>query len=85
MLRTIFFIPQVLSAVIVSFVWKIILVDRGLLNIVLHQLGLIEKNIHWLGDPKIAFYSVVLLSPGNSLVSVPSFIWRRYRAFPRIF
>jgi ABC-type sugar transport system permease subunit len=60
-LRTIFFIPQVLSAVIVSFVWKIILVDRGLLNIVLHQVGLIEKNIHWLGDPRIAFYSVVLV------------------------
>ena len=60
-LRTIFFIPQVLSAVIVSFIWKIILVDRGLLNIVLHKLGLIEKNIHWLGDPKIAFYSVVLV------------------------
>jgi multiple sugar transport system permease protein len=47
--------------VIVSFIWKIILVDRGLLNIVLHQLGLIEKNIHWLGDPRIAFYSVVLV------------------------
>ena len=60
-LRTIFFIPQVLSAVIVSFIWKIILVDRGLLNIVLHQLGIVEKNIHWLGDPDIAFYSVVLV------------------------
>ena len=60
-LRTIFFIPQVLSAVIVSFIWKIILVDRGLLNIVLNQLGLVEKNIHWLGDPDIAFYSVVLV------------------------
>lgn len=60
-LRTIFFIPQVLSAVIVAFIWKIILVDRGLLNIVLHQLGFIKKNIHWLGDPDIAFYSVVFV------------------------
>jgi multiple sugar transport system permease protein len=60
-LRTMFFIPQVLSAVIVSFIWKIILVDRGLLNIVLTQLGLIKKNIHWLGDPDIAFYSIVFV------------------------
>ncbi|RMF00562.1 MAG: sugar ABC transporter permease [Chloroflexi bacterium] len=60
-LRTIFFIPQVLSAVIVAFIWKIILVDRGLLNIVLQQIGLTAKNIHWLGDPDIAFYSVVLV------------------------
>jgi len=60
-LRTIFFVPQILSAVIVSFVWKIILVDRGLLNAFLQQLGIIEKPIHWLGDPQIAFLSIMIV------------------------
>jgi len=60
-LRTIFFIPQVLSAVIVSFIWKIILVDRGLLNGFLQQLGIIKKNIHWLGDPDMAFRALVMV------------------------
>lgn len=60
-LRTIFFIPQVLSAIIVSFIWKIILVDRGLLNNLLVRVGLIEKPIHWLGDPDMAFYAIVIV------------------------
>ena len=60
-LRTLFFIPQVLSAVIVSFIWKIILTDRGLLNVMLEQVGLIEKPIHWLGLPDMALFSVGLV------------------------
>ena len=60
-LRTIFFIPQVLSAVIVSFIWKIILVDQGLFNSMLLQVGLIDKPIHWLGDPDIAFRAIVMV------------------------
>ncbi len=60
-LRTIFFIPQVLSAVIVSFIWRIILVDRGLLNNFLLEVGLIAKPIHWLGDPDIAFRAIVMV------------------------
>ena len=61
LLRTLFFIPQVLSAVIVSFIWKIILTDRGLLNTILEQIGLIEKPIHWLGLPNMALFSVGLV------------------------
>ena len=60
-LRTVFFIPQVLSAVIVSFIWRIILVDRGLLNALLQQIGLITKPIHWLGNPTMAFYAIVIV------------------------
>jgi multiple sugar transport system permease protein len=61
LLRTLYFIPQVLSAVIVSFIWKIILTDRGLMNTILEQIGLIAKPIHWLGLPNLAFFSVGLV------------------------
>lgn len=60
-LRTIFFVPQVLSAVIVAFIWKIILVDRGLLNAFLIESGIIDKPIHWLGDPSLAFLAIVVV------------------------
>ncbi|MFC2037155.1 carbohydrate ABC transporter permease [Chloroflexota bacterium] len=60
-LRTVFFVPQILSAVIVSFIWRIILVDRGLLNAFLLQIGLIDKPIHWLGDPQMAFLAIVIV------------------------
>lgn len=61
LLRTLIFIPQVLSAVIVSFIWKIILVDRGLLNSALMQIGLIEKPVHWLGDPTLASRAIAIV------------------------
>lgn len=61
LLRTIFFVPQVLSAVIVSFIWKIILVDRGLLNNFFIQVGLIEKPIRWLGDPDMALRAIAIV------------------------
>ena len=60
-LRTLFFIPQVLSGVVVSFIWKIILANRGLLNAILEQVGLIEKPINWLGLPDLAFISIVIV------------------------
>ena len=60
-LRTIFFVPQILSAVIVSFIWRIILVDRGLLNGFLQQVGLISNPTHWLGNPDMAFYAIAFV------------------------
>jgi multiple sugar transport system permease protein len=62
LLRTIFFVPQVLSGVIVSFIWIIILTtDDGIFNILLNQLGLINENIAWLGEPKLALRSLMLV------------------------
>ncbi len=58
LLRTLFFIPQVLSAVIVSFIWKILLTDRGLINVFLEQIGLIKEPIHFLGLPNMALFSL---------------------------
>jgi multiple sugar transport system permease protein len=61
-LRTLFFIPQVLSGVIVGFIWTIILrTNNGILNIVLNQLGIITQNIPWLGTPQLAFLSIVVV------------------------
>ncbi len=62
LLRTIFFIPQVLSAVVIGFIWSGMLnSQRGLVNILLHQLGLLgaNNNISWLGTPELATLSVI--------------------------
>jgi multiple sugar transport system permease protein len=62
LLRTIFFIPQVLSAVVIGFIWSGMLnSQRGLVNILLHQLGLLgaNTNISWLGTPQLATLSVI--------------------------
>ena len=56
-LRSVFFTPVVLSAVVVSVIWRSILVDDGLLNSILRAIG-ITTPPGWLSDPDYAIYSV---------------------------
>ncbi|MFB7271068.1 carbohydrate ABC transporter permease [Streptomyces sp. NPDC056244] len=57
-MRTLIFIPQVLSGVIVGFIWRSILTQNGLLNSALARLGLIDEPVSWLGDSQLAVFSV---------------------------
>lgn len=57
--RTLFFMPNMVSLIISAFMWVFIF------TIVLPELskyGLSVLNQGWLGDPEVAFYSVVLVS-----------------------
>ena len=56
-LRSVFFTPVVLSAVVVSVIWRSLLVDDGLFNNVLRSLGVAHPP-GWLSDPSLALYSV---------------------------
>lgn len=56
--RTVVFIPQVLSAVIVSFIFTTILTNRGILNSALDGLGLSDLTRPWLGLPDLALASI---------------------------
>lgn len=53
-LRTLAFLPQVISGVIVGFVWQTILTENGILNTLLLHLGVIGQPVDWLGDPHLA-------------------------------
>ncbi|WBB62450.1 sugar ABC transporter permease [Streptomyces sp. WMMC500] len=56
-LRSVFFVPVVLSSVVVSVVWSTLLTDDGLINNVLRSLG-VDSPPGWLSDPDLALYSV---------------------------
>jgi multiple sugar transport system permease protein len=58
-LRTIFFVPQVLAAVVVSFIWQAMLTDNGILNSILADVGLGGLRQGWLDTPNHALGSVV--------------------------
>jgi len=59
--RVIFFIPPVLSEVVVGLVWKWIYNgDYGLLNYWLSRIGLAGLTRTWLADPKIALTAVAI-------------------------
>jgi ABC-type sugar transport system permease subunit len=60
-MRTLIFIPQVLSGVIVAFIWKSILTQNGLLNTALGNLGLVDTPIPWLGTTTFATFSICVV------------------------
>ena len=61
-MRTVAFLPQVLSGVIVGFVWRYILAQDGILNELLVGAGIVDKPITWLGSPFLARFSICLVA-----------------------
>ncbi|MFU0799120.1 MAG: Sugar ABC transporter permease [Xylanivirga thermophila] len=59
-LRMIFFSPAVLSIMVVGYLWSYIMAstEYGLLNRIIQCLGF--KKVNWLGDEKIALFSIVI-------------------------
>jgi multiple sugar transport system permease protein len=59
--RTLLFIPWAIPAVVSAFTWKWIYNDvNGVLNTLLTNLGLVERPILFLADPKLALWSVLI-------------------------
>jgi multiple sugar transport system permease protein len=56
-LRTVFFVPIVLSSVVVSVIWTRLLDNDGLVNQILRGIGVAEPP-GWLSDPDYALYSL---------------------------
>lgn len=59
LLRSVFFVPYILSMTIVGFIWQFIF-SKGFASF--YEVSHLQfLNLSWLGDPKLAFYSVVLV------------------------
>lgn len=60
--RCIFYLPVVTGSVAVTVVWKWMYNNYyGILNYAGKGLGLIEKNINWLGDSRYALWCIILI------------------------
>jgi ABC-type sugar transport system permease subunit len=58
--RTVYFMPQVLSAVVIAIIWGWIYNPiYGVLNKGLNAVGLSALSRGWLGDPNVALYAVL--------------------------
>jgi raffinose/stachyose/melibiose transport system permease protein len=64
-LRSTFFMPYIMSMTIVGFIWKFIF-SQGFASLY-EKTGLSFLNLSWLGDPKLAFYSVVFVGVWQSI------------------
>jgi multiple sugar transport system permease protein len=65
-LRSVFFVPVILSGVVVSVIWQSILADGGILDTVLKHVG-VSSPPGWLTDRHLALYSVATVSIWQSL------------------
>lgn len=60
--RVIFYLPVVTGSVAVTVVWKWMFNNRyGIFNYLFKGMGLIDKNINWLGDSKFALGCIILI------------------------
>ena len=60
--RVIFYLPVVTGSVAVTVVWKWMYNNYyGVFNYVLKDLGVISKNINWLGDARYALWCIILI------------------------
>ncbi len=58
-----YFLPRLLSVIVVGFLWKLILNPyNGVLNVLLERVGLEAWQQPWLGDPNIALTAVILVN-----------------------
>jgi ABC-type sugar transport system permease subunit len=60
-LRTLAFLPQVVSGIIAGFVWSWMLSPTGLVNHLLTGVGLISQPVNWLGTPQLAQLSAAIV------------------------
>ena len=60
--RCVFYLPVVTGSVAVTVVWKWIFNNyTGVLNYLATSLGMISKNINWLGDPSTALWCIITI------------------------
>ncbi|MCU1410465.1 MAG: Carbohydrate transporter rane protein 1, family [Rhodoglobus sp.] len=60
-LRVVFFAPVVILTIVIAFLWQYIYTPDGPLNSVLRGIGLDGLAQNWLGDPKIALWSIAAI------------------------
>ena len=60
--RVVFYLPVVTGSVAVTVVWKWMYNNYyGIINYLFKGLGIIDKNINWLGDPRFALGCIILI------------------------
>jgi multiple sugar transport system permease protein len=59
--RSLFFMPFVVSLVVIALIWKVLLIDKiGFVNRVLEMVGIPGQA--WLGDPRFALAAVLVIT-----------------------
>ncbi|MGH2625180.1 MAG: carbohydrate ABC transporter permease, partial [Anaerolineales bacterium] len=60
--RAAYYVPVITSMVVVGLIWRWLYEQDGIINWGLLGLGLIDRPISWLGNPRLALYSVMFVT-----------------------
>lgn len=61
-LRAIVIFPYIVPPIVALFIWKFLINSRGIINVILSDLGIISEYIPWLGDSRYAMITTILIS-----------------------
>jgi multiple sugar transport system permease protein len=56
--RIVYILPWLFTIAVIAVIWRLLLDPSGVINYVLHTLGLIQQGVDWLGSPSTALWAV---------------------------
>ena len=56
--RIVYILPWLFTIAVIAVIWRLLLDPAGVVNYVLHTLGLLTDGVSWLGDPGTALWAV---------------------------
>ncbi|MEV8509189.1 sugar ABC transporter permease [Actinoplanes sp. NPDC051475] len=56
--RIVYILPWLFTIAVIAVIWRLLLDPSGVVNYVLHTLGVIQNGVNWLGDPGTALWAV---------------------------
>jgi multiple sugar transport system permease protein len=60
--RIVYILPWLFTIAVIAVIWRLLLDPSGVVNYVLHTLGLIQEGVNWLGDPDKALWVVTFIN-----------------------
>src|SRR4051812_11364517 len=60
--RIVYILPWLFTIAVIAVIWRLLLDPAGVVNYVLHALGVIEQGVNWLGDPGKALWVVTFIN-----------------------
>jgi len=60
--RIVYILPWLFTIAVIAVIWRLLLDPSGVVNYVLHTLGMIQQGVNWLGDPGKALWAVTFIN-----------------------
>jgi multiple sugar transport system permease protein len=60
--RIVYILPWLFTIAVIAVIWRLLLDPSGVVNYVLHALGLIQQGVDWFGDPGKALWVVTFVN-----------------------